>query len=1068
MKICIYFVSHEVPGWASFSRGGKPEATLLPHGMAVLSSHLKKLGHEVIFTDTRSYGSMSLVDNTCPSLSFDVALIWGQWLNLEAVRNIVATVARHHPNSLRIVGGPAVSGSRWKDFPGANVILHGEPEVGLKQALEVGKPDGSIMIECLESAVSDIDKLPNPDFGIANSEFEKYGNFLPGVNPPLYFFSIGRNCPACYDASQTGFSARCVVCNPKWGDKKSPVRLKSAARVTDEVYRLMGSHGTGGIGLASFHDTHFASPEWLREFVDEWFGLIRRIPIFMSLDPATISKDPGIVHELVKLGLHWACIDMGSAALKTREVLGLNHSLDQFHYAAEVIKRNRVNLAVRYSFGYPGETDFDMDANEVALKRVMPQVHWPYHFRLQPGTWIYDQCVKDKTMNDVQIAELPKFPPPTVPGIDHVRFEKRASSWGSYHTTPVIAQTNFDPKAQVDLTPPPPSILPNQTAPVFVSSHKEVRAPEPVRIDASVQTQIDAILQRKISTKPKVTVIIVSYNRPAYLKEAFRSVEVQTMKNWECVIVENGSADPGVKEFVDKLEVSHQNVKIIKHVNNINNVAVCWNEALDVALGEYVCLLDDDNRKMPQFMEKLSSYLDANQQFDGVYCRSQIIDHMGKIRGTRGTEIKGKFTLEEELGSNFIDSGEMLFRRSLIDKIGPFDERCKACEDWDFISRIVHWGGGFGSINELLTEYRAHQSNRIHTSHELGAQKCTDHLREKHNHAFEWSLKLLSPEDDKLTVSQKQVIRSTVEGLNQIPFVKLDQGGGFNDLDAVLVIAPFMLSQSSIDAICSRVDSSSPRRPQLITLHMEDPQATTGNSRFLRRADWLVANDISAMYWYIKKLTEMGDLEKAKKVLCWNALGVNERVADICREHGGEKDIDVLILGYPYPSRAALAKDFIKSAPTNWKIAAVGDGWENQLKGFRKIEFHPTLDDEQTAHIGVRSRVALLNHRRDGDCGGFPNVKPASIHRGFMEAAFGAAILIDSDRSFGKGLLQMNQYADAADAVSKCFYLLRDKVALKETGEINKQTALAEFSYKIRLTRILNMVRAERWNAVVR
>ena len=312
----------------------------------------------------------------------------------------------------------------------------------------------------------------------------------------------------------------------------------------------------------------------------------------------------------------------------------------------------------------------------------------------------------------------------------------------------------------------------------------------------------------------------------------------------------------------------------------------------------------------------------------------------------------------------------------------------------------------------------------------------------------------------ELTVSQKQVINGIGEALQKISFLKLPSYGhdDFN-CDMLLIVAPFRFGQPVIDNIRKRVEDTKPK-PQVIMLHMEDPQAITPNERFVGWADWIVSNDINAMDHYRQKLRDKNDLTRERQVLCWNSLGVSETARAIIKEATGDRPYDVIFLGYPYPTRARFVKDFVKAMPTTWRCLAVGDGWDQILAGFKKVETRKTLEEKESIRLLCQSKVAVVTHRAGEDCGGFPSVKPGSVHRGFLEAACGCAVVLDDTRTFGHGRVVLHQAKDALNAVKVTWNLLKKP----ETQKENQQVALEDCSVLTRLTKVFNAVRSQNWS----
>lgn len=212
--------------------------------------------------------------------------------------------------------------------------------------------------------------------------------------------------------------------------------------------------------------------------------------------------------------------------------------------------------------------------------------------------------------------------------------------------------------------------------------------------------------------KPRVSVIIVTYNRPAMLQTALQSIFNQTFTDWE-VIVNDYTEDWTINEQMHT-KTTDSRVKWVRHKTNVDNIAYCWNEALRISTGEYWCILDDDNIKYADFLEKMVSFLDNNPEKDTVVCPMEYLPS-GELffKKPKDFEILKRY--------NHIDSNQVVHRRSLIDKIGYFDENFACLEDWDYFIRIYALnnfsGSAIGWVEDLkpLCAYMVHEKQRQKT-----------------------------------------------------------------------------------------------------------------------------------------------------------------------------------------------------------------------------------------------------------------------------------------------------------------------------------------------------------------
>ncbi|MFN3781956.1 MAG: glycosyltransferase family 2 protein, partial [Candidatus Kapaibacteriota bacterium] len=118
---------------------------------------------------------------------------------------------------------------------------------------------------------------------------------------------------------------------------------------------------------------------------------------------------------------------------------------------------------------------------------------------------------------------------------------------------------------------------------------------------------------KSIST-PKVSVIVPTFNRPSMLKNAIQSILNQTLQDFEIIVVNDAGED--VRSIVEFF-----NDKIIKYVSHSENKkqAATRNTGIRNARGKYLVYLDDDDVFLPNHLETLVSFLDANPKFKIAY-----------------------------------------------------------------------------------------------------------------------------------------------------------------------------------------------------------------------------------------------------------------------------------------------------------------------------------------------------------------------------------------------------------------------------------------------------------------
>ena len=548
---------------------------------------------------------------------------------------------------------------------------------------------------------------------------------------------------------------------------------------------------------------------------------------------------------------------------------------------------------------------------------------------------------------------------------------------------------------------------------------------------------------------PKVSIILTSHNRPQLLTQAINSIFKQTIPDWELIIIDDFSTDNSVLDVL-KWAKKDPRVKVFRTNYDVDNIAVLWNLALDRVKGKYIALLDDDNRKKPAFCEEMSEFLDKHNQFEAVACFNQIIKE-DKLTSEIWDNPKyvNKYNI---INNNYVDSGCMMIRHSLMNKIGWFDERLRTAEDWDYVKRIVLQTNGFGIIEKPLAEYRWHKENRMYRSESLGSQTDLQFIKFIKNYNSKLKILLFSQDKDKITLSQNNVLSGISDALKSMEFVNLEdlsvsQIGSLNSYyDIIFCVAPFSIDLEYIKTL--QMYSF-----EIIHFHIEDPQALGINLERVKYATYIFTNDISVINEYEKVLGK-GNVGYC----CSTSLNdISLKFRDNVK-----KKYDVIFVGYPYDSRVKFIKELLPEIKKkDYSFTLVGGDWSK-----RGIDL-PCIDEvseQELLKIMEESKIILLYNRRNTDLGGDPrSIRPVNVVRGYLECGSDSLVMLDNERSHHSFNGEVVFYNGINDLVEKVDYYIRNDQERKDISSRAKQRALKDFTYRARITKLLNAIRSKRF-----
>ena len=212
-----------------------------------------------------------------------------------------------------------------------------------------------------------------------------------------------------------------------------------------------------------------------------------------------------------------------------------------------------------------------------------------------------------------------------------------------------------------------------------------------------------------------VSVIIPTYNRPDYLREAVESVLAQTYPSTEVLIIDDGSSDEGAttkSALKPYLSGNHQTPKVTYLYQKNGGLVSAVNRGLGLARGEYIQRLDDDDRLLPEKIARSVEVFQARPAVGLVATGYYHIDAMGKRLRTypprRCPDSERLFNML--MGCISACAGVMV--RSLVhQKVGAYrDIKAQDYEMWIRIAKEFK----VETINLPLAEYRQHPGSSIH------------------------------------------------------------------------------------------------------------------------------------------------------------------------------------------------------------------------------------------------------------------------------------------------------------------------------------------------------------------
>ena len=217
---------------------------------------------------------------------------------------------------------------------------------------------------------------------------------------------------------------------------------------------------------------------------------------------------------------------------------------------------------------------------------------------------------------------------------------------------------------------------------------------------------------------PVVSVVLPVFNCRKYIEDAIRSIREQSFRDFEIVIVDDGSGD-GTEKIVREYEKSPE-ISVLVHPENMG-ICRSLNDGIEEAAGSYIAVQHADDISLPDRLKKQVDYLEAHPGIDLVAGWIQYVDRKGRkrkddwwLKGIKQVPDDPVEIRKRLLETNIIPHPTVMFRKSITKTAGLYDPDMFPTEDYDYWLRISE-KHDIGMIREVLCLYRRHRSQLTRT-----------------------------------------------------------------------------------------------------------------------------------------------------------------------------------------------------------------------------------------------------------------------------------------------------------------------------------------------------------------
>lgn len=227
--------------------------------------------------------------------------------------------------------------------------------------------------------------------------------------------------------------------------------------------------------------------------------------------------------------------------------------------------------------------------------------------------------------------------------------------------------------------------------------------------------QAESLLSRfkseylQLSSRPLISVIMPVYNaKKEWLIEAIESLQAQVYQEWELCIADDASTRPETKQLLSHFASTEPRVRVVYREKN-GHISAASNSAIEIATGEYIALMDQDDVLAPQALLRISQAASDNASARLIYSDEDIL----WIDGQRESPSKkGPWQPNLLLSKNYV-CHLAVFKRELIQEVGGLRVGYEGAQDHDLVLRCSQrlTPTEVAYIPEVLYHWRAHEGS---------------------------------------------------------------------------------------------------------------------------------------------------------------------------------------------------------------------------------------------------------------------------------------------------------------------------------------------------------------------
>lgn len=229
---------------------------------------------------------------------------------------------------------------------------------------------------------------------------------------------------------------------------------------------------------------------------------------------------------------------------------------------------------------------------------------------------------------------------------------------------------------------------------------------------------------------PAVTIVVPAYNVENFIQQTLDSISAQTLKNFQCIIIDDCSID-NTAAIIKRHREKDKRFQIIRHKVNAGQ-PVARNTGIRAAAAPYIAFLDADDLIMAKSLEVRLKAIESDLAVDkcaGSYAASVTINEDTKIPPATKPANLSRVDFISAMGRCPFNANQPMIKASILRELGGFNEVMKQAEDYDLWMRILRAGYHFAAAPYKCVTYRKRSKSVVRAAPLEHLQNSNDLLK---------------------------------------------------------------------------------------------------------------------------------------------------------------------------------------------------------------------------------------------------------------------------------------------------------------------------------------------------